>query len=61
MNFNFFLQNRHKKLYDKNLKCIQLCTSLSLKFNMLRNKGACIRNKTILCHGNHTSILCIYH
>ena len=30
----FFLQNRHtKNLHEKNLKYLQLCTSLSLKFN----------------------------
>ena len=28
---------------------------------MLKNKGAHIHNKTILCHGDNTSILCIYH
>ena len=30
----FFLQSRHtQNLHDKNLKYLQLCTSLSLKFN----------------------------
>ena len=28
---------------------------------VLRNKGANIHNKTILYHGDHTSILRIYH
>ena len=57
---HFFCKKGTTNLYDKKiLKYNQLSTSSSLIFNMLRKKGA--TSITILCHGDHTSPLCIFH